>query len=202
VPMIWIVMCVNHWGCPCLQMSVQRRGRHTANAGPERPKTVFPCSGRVPTVFAWGSLRACAKPNLQEITMTKTRTLQFSILGLMLAWSASAHALPPNEVTTEYYAGADHSKLVGETILSCSGGVHKWGHSTPFKLKSSDPCGRRVATDRIPAARFLMHRDPVAACHFRCQANSHPTMCGADEVCNEKRKACDDACDLLLTPEE
>lgn len=134
--------------------------------------------------------------------MATSRPLQLSFLVLVLALSASARALPPNEVTTEYYADATHSRLVGESILSCAGGIRKWGHKTRFQLKTSDPCGKRVAAGPIPAAHFLMHHNPVGVCHRKCQIKHPVTACGADEVCNEARMACEQACDLLLTPEE
>jgi hypothetical protein len=134
--------------------------------------------------------------------MSKIRPAQLSLFLVALAMSASARALPPNEVTTEYYADATHSRLVGESILACGGGIRKWGHKTRFQLKTSDPCGKRVAAGSIPAAHFLMHRDPVGVCRRKCEIKYPVTTCGADEVCNQARAECEQACDLLLTPEE
>jgi hypothetical protein len=62
------------------------------------------------------------------------------LLALLVVGATSLFALPPNEVTWEYYSDSSFSTLCGEKILFCSGYVWKWGCQTSYYYTWSYPC--------------------------------------------------------------
>ena len=62
------------------------------------------------------------------------------LLGLLVVGGSSLLALPPNEVTWEYYSDATFTELVGERILFCSGQWWSWGVRTSYYYTWSTPC--------------------------------------------------------------
>lgn len=124
------------------------------------------------------------------------------VVMIAAAWSGTACARPSNEVSTEYYAEAQLQHLVGERILTCSGGRAKWGRVTAFSLRESVPCGtRRVRTEsQTKAARLLLHHDPLLTCRAQCEKKFHiPTACTPDG-CDTRKAECLSACADLLEP--
>ncbi|HEX6100547.1 MAG TPA: DUF6289 family protein [Thermoanaerobaculia bacterium] len=62
------------------------------------------------------------------------------LLGLLILGGTSLLALPPNEVTWEYYSDNTYTNLVGEKILFCSGQRWSWGVQTAYYYVWSYPC--------------------------------------------------------------
>lgn len=127
------------------------------------------------------------------------------VATLCLTASSAARALPSNEVTTEFYSDPSRSTLVGERILTCGGGHAMWGRKTAFSEKSSSPCGHERRAGASIAVSSMLHQDPVAACHFRCQhipLQSCPPPSINEPECLQPRAQCNAACDLLLDPSE
>jgi hypothetical protein len=136
----------------------------------------------------------------REKTMPLIRRIHASLLIAGLAVAAAAHAAPVNEVTTEYYSDSSKTVLVGERILSCGGGVRKWGRTTGFSTKFQDSCGKRIRTTDTPLAHMLLHHDPYYACTRRCERLHPLTPCGQDEDCGAEKRECLQACQDLLGP--
>jgi hypothetical protein len=70
-------------------------------------------------------------------------TRQFRVwvlLGLLILGGTSLLALPPNEVTWEYYSDNTYTNLVGEKILFCNGHRWSWGVQTAYYYVWSYPC--------------------------------------------------------------
>lgn len=61
------------------------------------------------------------------------------LLALLAVGGTSLLALPPNEVTWEYY-DSTYTNLVGERILFCSGQWWQWGVRTSYYYTWSYPC--------------------------------------------------------------
>ena len=122
------------------------------------------------------------------------RTLPVAALAVLVT---ASQARPQNEVTTEYYSDDTHQVLVGERILNCGGGIHRWGKVTAFTSRTEDSCGQR-AGKRPPtvADHLLLHRDPLATCLARCKTKSHvPPFCPPPpEPCTDKQEECVRAC--------
>lgn len=55
-------------------------------------------------------------------------------------FAPSADALPSNEVWTEFYNNAQHTTLIGERAIFCSGGRYQWGSTSIYKITYSTPC--------------------------------------------------------------
>lgn len=123
--------------------------------------------------------------------MKPLRCLSYFLLCALL--SSRAHALPPNEVDTEFYAEAQHKRLVGERILSCSGGVHTWGRVTAFALRSSAPCGPHHLGGSVNAEK-MMFRLHGLSCEQKCARRFPPKLCGPDEACGAEAAECLAAC--------
>ena len=62
------------------------------------------------------------------------------LLALLAIGGTSLLALPPNEVTWEYYSDGTYTNLVGEKILFCSGYIWRWGVQTSYYYTWSYPC--------------------------------------------------------------
>ena len=118
--------------------------------------------------------------------------------------SAPVVALPPNDVTTTYFADAKKTKWVGEFELTCGGGHISFGHKSAFFTKTSDSCSRGRMTP-IAMSRFSGPiKDRVAACHAACSVRFHrrPPMLCTPEGCpsdalNEAAQQCHTSCDEL-----
>ncbi len=123
------------------------------------------------------------------------KLLRFLSLLLLSAWLVNhAHALPSNEVTTEFYKEAQRQTLVGERILSCSGGLHTWGKVTRFTLRSSEPCGPRHLGGSVNAERMLFRLNGLS-CEQKCARRFPRRICGPDETdCDAGRQECLAAC--------
>lgn len=114
-------------------------------------------------------------------------------VGAVLA----APPLPTHEVTTEFYANAQRTELVGESFVSCSGVTVKWGRTTPFKERSSEACDNGHPTS-APTASLLLRQDPIAVCKRRCSRQFPVQNCQPDgkDAC-ALRAECEAACDAL-----
>ena len=135
---------------------------------------------------------------------TLVRLLYLILLSLVIPLAAQAR--PNSEVTTEFYSDQAKSNLVGERILTCGGGVAKWGRQSGFSAKSSAPCGpgRRVGTSI--AASSILHHDPRAACVARCNrmplVNLGSCTSGDNRPCEQPRDICQQGCkEIMSTPE-
>jgi hypothetical protein len=117
-----------------------------------------------------------------------------SILLLCVWFVNHAYALPSNEVTTEFYKEAQHQTLVGERILSCSGGLHAWGQVTRFTLRNSEPCGLHHLSGSVNAERMLFRLHGLS-CEQKCARRFPLRVCGPDEAdCDAGRLECIAAC--------
>lgn len=77
------------------------------------------------------------------------------------------HALPSNEVDTEYYSDSTYTDLVGESILSCNGTRWSWGVKTVYKIVYSFPCfsGGGGVSSSNKAAPFVGPAESFLAAH-------------------------------------
>lgn len=133
------------------------------------------------------------------------RSSPLALLCLLLPLVAIAR--PVNEVTTEFFSDQAKSTLVGERILTCGGGISKWGRQTQFSQKSSSSCAPGRSTATSIAASSLLHHDPLLACRMRCGhiALINLGSCTATDntgPCRQPRDVCLDGCTAILSDPE
>jgi hypothetical protein len=133
--------------------------------------------------------------------MPPIRMRHLSLLVAGLAIAAAASARPANEVTTEYFSDSSRTVLVGERILSCGGGVRKWGKTTSFSKQTQDSCGKRIRTADTRLAHLLLHHDPYYACTRRCDIAFPLRECGQNEDCGAEKRECLQGCQDLIRTE-
>ena len=118
---------------------------------------------------------------------------------LMLAAASVAVARTNNDVTTTYFSDPAKTKWVGETELTCGGGIIRFGHTSAFFTRSSDSCSQTRMNSVTFKRLSGTPADKAAACHFRCGVKfGHPQLCTPD-ACpgTEALKECNAGCDEL-----
>lgn len=124
------------------------------------------------------------------------------IISITLLAVSAAWALPANDVATTYYADAAHTKWVGSVETTCSGGILKYGRTSPFYVKQSDSCrDHRISSITLNS----LSRDPrtrAQVCYAMCYKKfggphpCEPDGCPYKDALNQ----CDADCDANNPP--
>ena len=83
--------------------------------------------------------------------LLKQKWIRYFAFVLFASVSTSVFALPKNEIETIYYSDASKKgDIAGFTLFTCSGRFHRYGKTTPYYIRSSEPCNIRPKSPGVP----------------------------------------------------
>jgi hypothetical protein len=107
----------------------------------------------------------------RKMKSLKTASL-LGIFSLLVGFTAPyAHALPANEIETNYYTDATYTNEAGYTFLSCQGSTYREGKTSLYRIRYQTPCSTGGST------------------RIACFINSVQTTCPAD-ICGSSLFVC------------